>query len=315
MNKYHKLFIILLLVSFIVPQIVLAAWWNPFSWNIWNNIFSVFYKPQTTQTAPLSNPVVSEDASRNTETKQQPKDQILPPSPMCSPNWKCETWSLCKNSLQTRACVDANSCGALTGKPSVARFCTVSCSPSWQCSSWGVCSNSIQARTCTDLNSCGNNNGEPISSQSCSMPQATATPTGKNYYYDSLSYVKNAIVAHESFETWLQDTSNQFRSASLTLSGYNTGGLYAQDRDAAIKLANGIISVISDQITNDKQWVVYWQGFEDVLTSHSDQFISESTYNQMIDKELSTTRDSQISNIKSDINSKLDSVMTALQYH
>ncbi len=39
MKKYYKFFIILLLVCFIVPQIAFASWWNPFSWNIWNNIF------------------------------------------------------------------------------------------------------------------------------------------------------------------------------------------------------------------------------------------------------------------------------------
>lgn len=32
MKKYLKLFIMLLLVSFILPQVVLASWWNPFSW-------------------------------------------------------------------------------------------------------------------------------------------------------------------------------------------------------------------------------------------------------------------------------------------
>ena len=38
-NKYLKLFLILLVVAIIVPQIVLASWWNPFSWGIWNRIF------------------------------------------------------------------------------------------------------------------------------------------------------------------------------------------------------------------------------------------------------------------------------------
>lgn len=39
MKKYYKFLIILLVVSFVVPQIALASWWNPFSWNIWNKIF------------------------------------------------------------------------------------------------------------------------------------------------------------------------------------------------------------------------------------------------------------------------------------
>lgn len=53
MKKYYKLFILLLVVSFIVPQIAFASWWNPFSWNIWNKIF---YKTDT-QTQVLENRV------------------------------------------------------------------------------------------------------------------------------------------------------------------------------------------------------------------------------------------------------------------
>jgi len=39
MNKHFKLLIIILAVAVIVPQITLAAWWNPFSWGMWNRIF------------------------------------------------------------------------------------------------------------------------------------------------------------------------------------------------------------------------------------------------------------------------------------
>ncbi|MCX6721473.1 MAG: hypothetical protein NT026_02640 [Candidatus Staskawiczbacteria bacterium] len=36
---------IALLIAFVVPQIALAAWWNPFSWN-WNNIWNYFFQKQ-----------------------------------------------------------------------------------------------------------------------------------------------------------------------------------------------------------------------------------------------------------------------------
>lgn len=42
--KKNILFIILILVL-IIPQTVLAAWWNPFSWNIWKSINDFFTKP------------------------------------------------------------------------------------------------------------------------------------------------------------------------------------------------------------------------------------------------------------------------------
>lgn len=38
-NKFLKILIVLLAVAFIVPQITLAAWWNPITWGWLNNIF------------------------------------------------------------------------------------------------------------------------------------------------------------------------------------------------------------------------------------------------------------------------------------
>lgn len=42
----------------------------------------------------------------------------------CTPNWQCTAWSACNNSVQTRTCTDANSCGATSGKPSESQSCT-----------------------------------------------------------------------------------------------------------------------------------------------------------------------------------------------
>jgi hypothetical protein len=49
-NKYFKYLLIILVVVFIIPQIALAAWWNPTTWN-WN-IFDWFSKPQTATVQP-----------------------------------------------------------------------------------------------------------------------------------------------------------------------------------------------------------------------------------------------------------------------
>lgn len=38
-NKYTKILLTLLVIAFIVPQITLAVWWNPFSWGFWNSLF------------------------------------------------------------------------------------------------------------------------------------------------------------------------------------------------------------------------------------------------------------------------------------
>ena len=52
-NKYLKYLLIALLVVFVVPQIALAAWWNPFSWGFWNSIFHK--QTPITQQTKLSN--------------------------------------------------------------------------------------------------------------------------------------------------------------------------------------------------------------------------------------------------------------------
>jgi len=39
--------VILLLTILIIPSVALAAWWNPFTWNIWNNFLNIFSKQNT----------------------------------------------------------------------------------------------------------------------------------------------------------------------------------------------------------------------------------------------------------------------------
>lgn len=44
----------------------------------------------------------------------------------CTPDWSCTEWSDCSfNGVQTRSCVDGNSCGTTVGKPSELRTCEV----------------------------------------------------------------------------------------------------------------------------------------------------------------------------------------------
>lgn len=40
MKKYFKIFVIILVASIVLPQVALAAWWNPLSWGIFNRFFS-----------------------------------------------------------------------------------------------------------------------------------------------------------------------------------------------------------------------------------------------------------------------------------
>lgn len=43
--------------------------------------------------------------------------------PDCTPSWTCTDWSSCINNQQTRNCIDANSCGVMTGKPIETQAC------------------------------------------------------------------------------------------------------------------------------------------------------------------------------------------------
>ena len=38
-QKIVSILIIIMIIAIVIPQITLAAWWNPFSWGFWNSIF------------------------------------------------------------------------------------------------------------------------------------------------------------------------------------------------------------------------------------------------------------------------------------
>jgi hypothetical protein len=61
-NKYFKYLLIILIVAFVIPQITLAVWWNPFSWNIWNSLFN--------RQAPVTEQVQKNENSDNKPTNQ-----------------------------------------------------------------------------------------------------------------------------------------------------------------------------------------------------------------------------------------------------
>jgi len=43
--------------------------------------------------------------------------------PICTPNWSCGNYSVCTNSLQTRSCINLNSCNINTNKPVESQSC------------------------------------------------------------------------------------------------------------------------------------------------------------------------------------------------
>ncbi len=80
----------------------------------------------------------------------------------CIVNWTCSGWSACVNSVQTRVCVDRNSCGVLTNKPNETQSCS-SCVSNWTYSSWtpSKCpKNETQTRIGTDTSNCASTKTE-----------------------------------------------------------------------------------------------------------------------------------------------------------
>jgi len=313
-NNLKKFLLICLTISivcFALPQVAFASWWNPFSWNVWNNISSMFIKKETTNKTNQNIPTI-EETSNDTEkiklTENEPKEKYLP-SLTCVPEWKCETWSDCKNSLQTRDCVDANSCGAITDKPTVAQSCVIPCTSNWQCGDWGNCVNSSQTRICTDLNNCGTTSEKPAISQSCTVSDKTTTTIGENYYNKFLSRVRTLLAIHKSFKGWAQDTSDQFRSAVNTLSIYG-GGLYGKLRDSTIKFANNEILIISSLVSSNEEWISYYEGMlKNAENYQGEKILDKDSFDSLKDPvDVQADMDS----VKNDTNNDLESVLSSI---
>jgi len=89
----------------------------------------------------------------------------------CFEDWSCSSWSVCVDSLQTRTCSDANSCGTELNKPEESQVCVVGCVESWSCEEWSECVNGRQIRECLDANSCGTEISMPEIDEGCGVAE------------------------------------------------------------------------------------------------------------------------------------------------
>ncbi|KKP32302.1 MAG: hypothetical protein A2312_00050 [Candidatus Staskawiczbacteria bacterium RIFOXYB2_FULL_32_9] len=67
---------ILLLIILVVPTFVSASWWNPFSWNVWQKINSIFNKPKIVQ-VQQENKNNKEKGQENVEGQKERNDKLL----------------------------------------------------------------------------------------------------------------------------------------------------------------------------------------------------------------------------------------------
>lgn len=290
-----------------------VSWWNPFSWNIFSRS-PIIKKTQTVQIQNNSQPTASSTDSSASSTQ------------------KAELKLLKEEAQKEKVAVESERLKAEKAKAEAEVAKAEAEKQSLQAENTKLKNEAAAAASTTNQATNGaTNQGTPcngkywaqcptgqtfVCPQSgnayCSVPQTSNTQTGTNYYIQYKARVKAIIAIDTSFGTWLQDTSNQFRSASLTLAGYNYGGLYGEMRDSAIKLANANVSVISGSLANNSQWISHYQSILDIMNSQPSGFIDEATFNKLKTPESEQT---EIDGIKTKINSSLDDVLGALQYH
>lgn len=296
-------------------KVVRASWWNPVSWNVFSWL-PFTKKTQTVQIQNNSQPTASSTDSSAVSTQ------------------KAELELLKKEAQEAKVVAESERLKAEKAKAEAETAKAEAEKQRLQAENTKLKNEATAATSATDQTSGGAiNQGTPcngkywaqcpigqtfVCPQSgnayCSTSQTPNIQTGKNYYSELKSKLTTLISIEKSFETWLQDTSDQFRSASLTLAGYNLGGLYGESRDAAIKLSNANVSVISEMLIGTRKWISYYQNLLDAINSDPKGFIDEATFNsEKIQRP--TSLETEISGIKKSINSSLDSVLESLQFH
>lgn len=147
--------------------------------------------------------------------------------------------------------------------------------------------------------------------QNLAQPQAPVQ-TEKNYALNMKTRLREIIELNKSYSVFLQDANTQLRSANLTLSGYNTGGLYGQARDAAIKLSNSLITVNTNLMMKNNSQIASLQTVLDSLNNDSNSFISEEVFNKFPSTQ---SVQSDIESAEQSINNNVSEVLKTLQFH
>jgi hypothetical protein len=266
-KTYKQAFVVLSVGIFIVPQIALAAWWNPFTWNF----FHLFNKPAKTEVVNVARSVATTTIATTTIATSTVDNNVI---------IKTEVEKQVKATLKAKA--DEGARIAQQKKDEQTKI-----------------DEAIKAAL---------DKQQPQQPQIVTQTSQTSTTTaGKNYYMELKSRLTMLISIEKSFETWLQDTSDQFRSASLTLSGHYYGG----SREATVKLANANISIISDMLTFNKKSITNYQNLLDAINNNPKGFIDELFFNS---NKIRTPESLEIelAGIKKSINVSLGMVMEDL---
>ena len=76
MKRYKNIFAAAVLIIFMVPQIALAAWWNPISWGMWN-FFRPTPKVQQVKIATTTPATLTDTTTKKTDKPKDNKDSLI----------------------------------------------------------------------------------------------------------------------------------------------------------------------------------------------------------------------------------------------
>ena len=80
MKAYKNLFAVAIMIVFVVPQIALAAWWNPLSWNIWSGFKTTSHSEiqvaTTTPTTPTATSAKKTNVNANVKATTNAKTSV-----------------------------------------------------------------------------------------------------------------------------------------------------------------------------------------------------------------------------------------------
>lgn len=281
MKKY---FGILFLIMFIVPSVAFASWWNPLSWKI-------FKKKEPAPQVQVINTEKEKTPEEKIAELQKQLDELKNENKSVEPKKENNIEKKVEINKTTSAVSIKNT--EQTNKLSEQAKAEVELKAKF--AEQDALINKQRAEEKARL--------EAIDAQNA---------LGKNYYFDAKIRVNTLIGIENSYKAWLQDTSNQFRSASLTLAGYNTGGLYGEARDLSIKLANGEISVLSTLMARANKDISSLEEVKSMLANDSKMFITEATFNQF---PTPNNVEADVESVKKHTNEILEQVLLSLQYH
>jgi hypothetical protein len=281
MKKY---FGVLFLIMVIIPSVAFASWWNPLSWKI-------FKKKEPAPQVQVINTEKEKTPEEKIAELQKQLDELKNENKSVEPKKENNTEKKVEINKTTSAVSIKNT--EQTNKLSEQAKAEAELKAKF--AEQDALINKQRAEEKARL--------EAIDAQNA---------LGKNYYFDAKIRVNTLIGIENSYKAWLQDTSNQFRSASLTLAGYNTGGLYGEARDLSIKLANGEISVLSTLMARANKDISSLEEVKSMLANDSKMFITEATFNQF---PTPNNVEADVESVKKHTNEILEQVLLSLQYH